>query len=56
MKLKQYAELIGCTYKTAWNHFRAGKIKGAYKLPTGIVVVPDNIMEILKDEYNKPKE
>lgn len=53
MRLKDYAELIGCTYKTAWNHFKAGKIIGAYKLPTGTVVVPDNIMELLKNEYRR---
>lgn len=53
MKLKNYAELIGCTYKTAHNHFKAGKIIGAYKLPTGIVIVPEDIMERLKDEYDK---
>ncbi len=53
MKLKDYAELIGCTYKTAHNHFKAGKITGAYKLPTGIVIVPDDIMEILKEQYEK---
>jgi len=51
MKLKDYAKLIGCTYKTAHNHFKTGKIKGAYKLPTGIVIVPDNILELLEDEY-----
>ena len=53
MKMKDYARLIGCTYKTAHNHFKAGKIKGAYKLPTGIVIIPDNILELLKDEYEK---
>ena len=53
MKLKQYAELIGCTYKTAHNHFKAGKITGAYKLPTGIIIVPDNILEVLKNNYDK---
>jgi putative resolvase len=56
MKLKQYTELIGCTYKTAWNHFKAGNIKGAYKLPTGTVVVPDNILEILRGEYERKPE
>ena len=52
MKLKEYANLIGCTYQTAHNHFKAGKIPSAYKLPTGVVVVPDNVLELLKKEYD----
>lgn len=56
MRLTDYAKLIGCTYKTAHNHFKSGKIAGAYKLPTGIVIVPDNIMEKLENEYNNTFE
>lgn len=41
MKLKQWAEINGVTYRTAWQHFRTGLIPGAYKLPTGTIVVPD---------------
>jgi hypothetical protein len=31
MKLSDYAKQRGVTYRTAWNHFRLGKIEGAYK-------------------------
>lgn len=41
MKLSKWAELNSVTYRTAWEHFRTGKIPGAYKLVTGTVVVPD---------------
>ena len=42
MKLSQYARKHSLSYQTAWNHFKAGMIKGAYQLPSGTVVVPDN--------------
>lgn len=50
MKLSQYAKEIGVCYKTAWNLYNAGKIPGAYQLPTGTVIVPNNI-ENQKQEY-----
>lgn len=43
MKLSTYAKELGITYKTAWNWFKAGKIDGAYQLPTGTVIVPNDI-------------
>lgn len=48
MKLSDYAKKLGVTYKTAWNWFKAGTISGAYQLPTGTVIVPD---EVPKQEY-----
>jgi len=41
MRLKEYAKKHGITYQTAWNHFKAGKIKEAYKLESGTVIVPE---------------
>lgn len=41
MKLSQYAERKGIHYRTAWNRFNQGKIKGAYLDETGHIVVPD---------------
>ncbi len=41
MKLSDYARSLGITYRTAWNHFKAGKIPGAYQLHTGTIIVPD---------------
>lgn len=43
MKLSDYAKKVGVTYRTAWNWFKTGTINGAYQLPTGTVIVPDNI-------------
>ena len=39
--LSDYAKKLGVTYRTAWNHFKAGKIQGAYKLETGTIIVPE---------------
>lgn len=42
MRLREYAEKYGIAYQTAWNHFKAGKIEGAYKIQSGTVIVPEN--------------
>lgn len=49
MTLREYAEKLGIQYRTAWNHFKDGKIKGAYKHPTGTIIVPDE--ETFKPVY-----
>ena len=46
MKLSEYAERKGVHYRTAWNHFQQGKIKGAYQDDTGHIVVPDPVEEL----------
>lgn len=45
MKLSQYAKELGVCYKTAWNLFKQNKIKGAYQLESGTVIVPNNIFD-----------
>lgn len=65
MKLTDYAKKHEITYRTALNHFKADKIQGAYQLPTGTIVVPDQtdwiiieaLPEILKEiiEFCKNK-
>lgn len=40
-KLSQYARERGVCYRTAWNHYKAGKIAGAYLDDTGHVCIPD---------------
>jgi predicted site-specific integrase-resolvase len=42
MKLSQWAKSKGIGYRAAWNHFKQGLIPGAYKLGTGIIIVPDS--------------
>ncbi len=46
--LKEYAEENRIHYRTAWNHFREGKISGAFKNGYGKVLIPD---ENMKPEY-----
>ncbi len=46
-KLSEYAKEHGIHYKTAHIHFKRGLILGAYQLPTGTIVIPD--------DYEKPK-
>jgi len=44
MKLSVYAKKIGISYRTAWNHFKQGKIPNAYALHSGTIIVPDDII------------
>ena len=46
MKLSDYAKKTGVTYKTAWNWFKAGKIKG-YQMDTGTIIVTETDEAIL---------
>jgi len=46
--LKEYASENRIHYRTAWNHFREGKITGAFKNESGKIAVPD---EDVKPEY-----
>ena len=50
MKLTDWAKKQGICYRSAWNHFHADKIPGAYRLKSGAIIVPeDNI--ITKTDY-----
>lgn len=51
MKLSQYAKELGICYRTAWNQFNNNLIPGAYKLPTGTIIIPDNIIENNNQKY-----
>ena len=53
MKLSQYAKKLGICYRTAWNQFNNNLIPGAYKLPTGTIIVPDNINDNINDNTQK---
>ena len=51
-KLSQYAKEHGVCYRTAYNHFKLGLIKGAYQLDTKTIVIPDDyVSSITKHEY-----
>jgi len=49
MKLTDWAKLQGVCYRSAWNYFHAGKIPGAFRLPSGAIIVPDE--KPLKKEH-----
>lgn len=53
MKLSQYAKELGVCYKTAHNHFKEGKIPNSYRLPTGTIIVPNDVVEQIKQQNNK---
>jgi predicted site-specific integrase-resolvase len=42
MRLSGYARKMGVTWKTANRWFHAGQIPGAYQLPSGTIIVPDD--------------
>jgi len=50
MKLSVWAKKQGIAYRTAWEHFRTGKIPNAYKLASGTIIVPDE-KQIPKTEF-----
>ena len=49
MKLSDYAKELGVTYKTAWEWFKAGKVRGAYKTESGAIIVPNK--KVKKGDY-----
>lgn len=42
MKLSHWAKEKGILYRTAWLMFKRNQIEGAYKLPTGTIIVPND--------------
>lgn len=53
MKLSKYAEKIGVKRATATKWFHKGLIKGAYQLPTGTIIVPDEIFNKKENEIGE---
>jgi predicted site-specific integrase-resolvase len=46
MKLSMYAKKLGVSYQTAWNHYKAGLIPNARKLPSGIIIVDEEASSV----------
>lgn len=46
MKLSQYAKQVGVSYETAWNWFKAGRIRG-YQMDTGTIIVTEPMASML---------
>ena len=51
MKLSDYARKCSVCYRTAHNWFQQGFVEGAYQLPSGTIVVPDEISKIEVPEH-----
>ena len=49
MKLSVYAEKVGISYRTAWEWFKDGKIKNAYKTESGSIIIKED--EPDRDDY-----
>lgn len=51
MRLPAYAQKMGVTYQTAYSWFVNNKIPGAYKLPSGTIIIPDE--DVVTNERTK---
>ena len=49
MKLSAWAKRQGVCYRSSWNYFHAGQIPGAYRLPSGAIIVPDD--KVIKKDF-----
>ncbi len=47
MKLKDFAKELGVSYATALRMMKRGHIPGAFKLPSGTIIVPDSSIKKL---------
>jgi predicted site-specific integrase-resolvase len=43
MKLSEYAKKYSLTYVSVYNHYRKGLIPGAFQMPSGTIIVPDEV-------------
>jgi len=50
IKLSEYAKNLSITYRTAWTHFKTGKIKNAIKTETGTIIIPE-----IEEKFTKNK-
>ena len=51
MRLSSFASKIGVSYSTALRMFKRHEIPGAFKLPSGTIVVPEGAVPALADRY-----
>ena len=43
MKLSEYARRLGVSYRTVWRYWENKEIPGAYQLPSGTIIVPEQL-------------
>jgi len=51
IKLTDWAKKQGICYRSAWNHFHADKIPGAFRLESGAILVPNPEKPSHKQDY-----
>jgi len=56
MKLSVFAKRIGFKGKTVWGWYRDGLIPGAFKTPSGSIIVPDSAIRRMVKKGKKGKE
>ena len=49
MNLTDWAKIQGITYRSAWAMYKSGKLPEAYRLPSGAIIIPNDLK---KKEYN----
>ena len=49
MKLSDWARKQGISYRSAWNMFHADLLPKAYRLPSGAIIISDDIEQFKKD-------
>lgn len=54
MKLSVFAKRMEVCYQTAWNWHKRGLIPGACTTITGMILVPDDAVEVMKGQ-NRPQ-
>lgn len=64
MKLSEYAKTVGVTYRTAWEWYKKGAIRG-YQTPTGTIIVteldqrnvrPENVKTVIYARVSSNKQ
>lgn len=53
MRLRTFANKIGVSYTTALRMFKRKEIPGAFKLPSGTIIVPDEAVTSLAENYQE---
>lgn len=50
LRLKEFANRLGISYSTAHRMFCNGQIPGAFKLPTGTIIIPKESIDAIRND------
>ena len=56
MRLVTWAKKHHLTYRAAWEYFKKGDLPKAYKLPSGTIIVPNDLDELLFEAYKRRED